>query len=438
MIKKRWLLVVLISSVQLALLLIGVMYGCAWLQDSLKQIVQRQASAANRHLLEDADARLSQLGLETDKLASSPAVRQMFESEFNLEESVVALYENGQLVVSNDLNLPAELDSIQAGGAELESRYWLSKKSLDDRFTLVAGQEQASYLGSIWKLTSILRNVGFGLTLLVGLVSTSLMVSVLQRYDHSLNKDREQLQAVLDEHSLSLMRTKNAIIFGLAKIAESRDTDTGEHLDRIGKYVTLLADRLRKVYKDIDDVFIADLALASSLHDIGKVGIPDSILLKPGRLTSDERFVMEQHTVIGGECLEAIEKQLGEDSFLEMARNIAYAHHERWDGKGYPYRLTNENIPLPARITSVADVYDALTTKRPYKKAMSHEESREIIVSGRGTQFDPAVVDAFLAAEEDFQAVAANQSDNQIPALLSLENIVAIQASSIQSPSQMA
>ena len=434
MIKKRWLLVVLISSVQLALLLAAVIYGSSWLDRNLTEIVQKQVTLSNAQLLNKASERI---GGDTAATANRLRAEQMLQEVAVGDDQLLAVYSDGQWLAGNR-TMPRLLDDFRQEMADRHAEFLVSECQLDNGLVVVAGQLQADYLSSIWQVVAWLRTLGFGLTLLVGLISTSLMVSVLQRYDRSLSADREELQAVVDERSLSLMRTKNAIIFGLAKIAESRDTDTGEHLDRIGKYVTLLADRLRKVYREIDDVFIADLALASSLHDIGKVGIPDSILLKPGRLTSDERFVMEQHTVIGGECLEAIEKQLGEDSFLEMARNIAYAHHERWDGKGYPYRLTNENIPLAARITSVADVYDALTTKRPYKKAMSHEESREIILAGKGTQFDPAVVDAFLAAEEDFQIVAARQSDNQIPALLSLENIVAIQASSIQSPSAMA
>ena len=135
------------------------------------------------------------------------------------------------------------------------------------------------------------------------------------------------------------------MIFGLAKLAESRDTDTGEHLDRIRRYVTILAEQLRGDGMRIDQSYIDTLGLASSLHDIGKVGVPDAVLLKPGRLDADERVIIETHAAIGGDCLKAIGDQLGEDNFLQMAKEIAYSHHERWDGAGYPFRLGGEAIP---------------------------------------------------------------------------------------------
>jgi len=468
-IKKRWLLVILIASVQLVLLLAGVMFGANWFEQRFVDIVEQQASSSNQTILHRLEAKIQSARVSQLSIADTgnPLLKEVFLSEQVPNNGFLALIEleSGKVLfnanhprpltfnVSDGVSLPdysnkklnienkttGVVDFIQSdertvygfGNFENESYLVSCRKVQGTNVGLLAAQKQSIYSTPITNLSRLLRNVGFGATLLIGLICTSLMVSVLQRYDNTQSSHNAKLEEEVSKRSRSLMRTKNAVIFGLAKIAESRDTDTGEHLDRIGKYVTILADQLRDIYPGINDKFIADLALASSLHDIGKVGIPDSILLKPGRLTSDERFVMEQHTVIGGECLEAIESQLGEDTFLEMARNIAYAHHERWDGKGYPYKLSGEDIPLAARITSVADVYDALTTKRPYKKAMSHEESRKIIVSGLETQFDPFVVEAFIAREDDFQVIAANQSDNQIPALLSLENIVAIQSSSV-------
>ena len=209
------------------------------------------------------------------------------------------------------------------------------------------------------------------------------------------------------ERTRSLVRTRDAVIFGLAKLSESRDKETGEHLERIRSYVSILATELAKTNPEIDHRYVADLAVASSLHDIGKVGIPDSVLLKPGPLSPNERHAMELHTVLGSECLAAIQKKLGEDDFLELAQQIAAGHHENWDGSGYPHGLQGKRIPLAARIVALADVYDALTSDRPYKGPVGHLEAREWIVTRYAQQFDPAVVEAFIAREADFERVNA-------------------------------
>lgn len=206
------------------------------------------------------------------------------------------------------------------------------------------------------------------------------------------------------ERQAESLRARNTLIFALAKLAESRDTDTGEHLERIAAYCRVLAEQLRATaIPALDDVWILNLQLASSLHDIGKVGIPDAVLLKPGRLDADERTIIERHPAIGADALEAILARDRGDTLLRMARNIAASHHERWDGKGYPAGLAGASIPLEARIVSVADVYDALTSKRVYKPAMTHEEALAIIVKGRGEQFDPQVIDALVQCALVFQ-----------------------------------
>jgi putative two-component system response regulator len=207
---------------------------------------------------------------------------------------------------------------------------------------------------------------------------------------------------LIAERQADALRARNTLIFGLAKLAESRDTDTGEHLERIAAYCRVLAEQLRTVH-DLTDEWIVNLQLASSLHDIGKVGIPDNVLLKPGLLTPEERVVIERHADIGATALDAILARDQDDSLLRMARNIAASHHERWDGKGYPAGLSGEAIPLEARIVSVADVYDALTSKRVYKPALSHKEALDIISKGRETQFDPQIVDALRNCEIVFQ-----------------------------------
>jgi putative two-component system response regulator len=206
------------------------------------------------------------------------------------------------------------------------------------------------------------------------------------------------------ERILSL-ETRELLIFSLAKLAESRDPETGRHLERVQNYCRLLAQEMASMPKYagiIDDEFVHLVYQTSPLHDIGKVGIPDSILLKPGRYSDDEFELMKAHTTIGAETLDAALAQNPKARFLQVAREIAAAHHERYDGRGYPLGLSGEEIPLSARIVAVADVYDALTSKRVYKDAFAHHVARNIILKDSGTHFDPDVVDAFLAVEAQF------------------------------------
>jgi len=215
------------------------------------------------------------------------------------------------------------------------------------------------------------------------------------------------------ERILSL-EGRDLTIFAMAKLAESRDPETGAHLERIREYSRILAQELsqRTELRDqLDEESIQTLYLTSPLHDIGKVGIPDSVLLKPGRLTEDEFEVMKRHTVIGGETLEAVSRAHPGAQFLQMACDIAWSHHEKFDGSGYPRGLAGEEIPLCARIVALADVYDALTTKRVYKPAYSHRTAREIILEGNGTQFDPAAVEAFVERESQFLTIRQKLAD---------------------------
>jgi len=212
---------------------------------------------------------------------------------------------------------------------------------------------------------------------------------------------------LLAERRAEMLGARNTLIFALAKLAESRDSDTGEHLERIAAYSRVLAEQLRVSVPTLTDEWILHLQLASSLHDIGKVGIPDAVLLKPGKLTPEERKEIERHPAIGADALSAILARRPDDDLLRMARNVAASHHERWDGAGYPSGLRGADIPLEARIVSVADVYDALTSRRIYKPAMTHEAALKIIAAGSGTQFDPQVVNALVQCELVFQHAGA-------------------------------
>ena len=235
-----------------------------------------------------------------------------------------------------------------------------------------------------------------------------------KRYQDTLEEANKELNKEVNRQVLAGLSKRNALIFGLAKLADYRDTDTGAHLERIGLYVRVIADALRLKHPEIDMKWIDRIVLASSLHDIGKVGIPDSILLKPGRLTPEERSVMEKHALIGADTLLAIRSKLGPDEFIDMGIEIALQHHEQWAGTGYPFGIKGEDISLSARIVALADFYDAVTSKRVYKDAMSHEETSELIASLKGTHFDPDVVDAFFECQGEFNSIRAhNQQDDQ-------------------------
>ena len=208
---------------------------------------------------------------------------------------------------------------------------------------------------------------------------------------------------------------QHATIFALARLAEYRDDETGKHLERVSEYCRLLAEGLREDGHHlgvITDPFVRDIVLSAPLHDIGKVGIPDSILLKPGPLTEEEWEVMRWHPTIGAETLRNTLETFGEQSFLRMALEIAWCHHEKWDGSGYPRGLHGEETPLAARIMALADCYDALTTKRPYKEAWPHEEAVAWISEQSGKHFDPRVVEAFEKRAQRFDEVRRNLADD--------------------------
>ncbi len=237
---------------------------------------------------------------------------------------------------------------------------------------------------------------------------------VVSRWNSIRERQRAADANAFARQNHDLVRTRDAVIFGLAKLAESRDPETGHHLERIALYSTRLAEAMRRHPRfaaQITPTFLKLLGISSALHDIGKVGVEDSVLLKPGRLTDAERTKIQQHTLLGGDCIEQIESRLGTSNFLEMAREIALYHHERWDGTGYPNGLAGEQIPLAARIIAVADVYDALSVRRVYKEPYRHEKCVRIIREGAGSQFDPQIVEVFLEIEADFHQWAREMSD---------------------------
>jgi putative two-component system response regulator len=220
----------------------------------------------------------------------------------------------------------------------------------------------------------------------------------------SLRRHTDELEDLVSRRTAEIVATRDVTVFALAKLTESRDPETGEHLERMRSYCQILAEELSRVgpyTEEVDEAFLKELYRSSPLHDIGKVGIPDAILMKPGQLSDSEFALMKRHTTIGADALASAAAHAGSGNFLNMAAEIARYHHERFDGTGYPTGLRGTDIPLAARIVAVADVYDGLTSVRVYKDAIEPHVARSMILQERGRHFDPAIVDAFEARYDE-------------------------------------
>ena len=239
------------------------------------------------------------------------------------------------------------------------------------------------------------------------------------------------LETEVAKRTRELSAIQDVTILTMASLAETRDSDTGNHIRRTQHYVKALAQRLKthpRFASFLSDSTIELLFKSAPLHDIGKVGIPDRILLKPGRFTPEEFDIMKAHTTLGRDAIEHAEKQLGmEVEFLHLAKDIAYYHQEKWDGSGYPTGKRGDDIPISARLMAVADVYDALISRRVYKEGMSHEKALGIIVEGRGSHFDPDIVDAFVVLQDEFRAVALRFADSDADMAVKAKQISVLQ-----------
>jgi putative two-component system response regulator len=256
------------------------------------------------------------------------------------------------------------------------------------------------------------------------LLQSRVSASLERKHLHDMEENRriqvelnnEYLSEQVREKVLEISRSQLAAIFAMSKLAESRDPETGEHLERMREYCKLLSEQLSRMPKYrsvIDREFVDSIYAASPLHDIGKVGVDDSVLLKPGKLTEEEWVQMKLHPVIGAETLREVDRQHPGNAFILTGIEIAESHHEKWNGTGYPHGLSGETIPLSARILALGDVYDALTSKRCYKDAFSHEKSVNIILEGNGSHFDPDVVLAFQETELEFQRIRKEYIDTE-------------------------
>lgn len=238
---------------------------------------------------------------------------------------------------------------------------------------------------------------------------------LLKKTRDQLAQQNQLLEDKVRQRTQQLSDLQDVVLVAMGALAESRDPETGNHIRRTQKYVELLAKKLSETAKYHDYLtpeVISAMAKSAPLHDIGKVGVVDRILLKPGQLTEAEFAEMKKHTAYGHDAIEAAEGSLGvADNFLIFAKEIAYSHHEKWDGSGYPEGLIGEEIPLSARIMALADVYDALISERVYKPAFSHEKSLTIILGSKGTHFEPLMVDIFIANADSFRDIAENYKD---------------------------
>ena len=235
-----------------------------------------------------------------------------------------------------------------------------------------------------------------------------------------LKDQNAYLETEVQRRMQEISTIQDVTIMAMASLAETRDNETGNHIRRTQNYVQALAHQLHQAGKFPEYITKENIKIlfkSAPLHDIGKVGIPDGVLLKPGKLTDEEFEVMKTHTTLGRDAILAAERLLDSpNTFLQCAREIAYSHQEKWDGSGYPQGLKADQIPVSARIMALADVYDALISRRVYKEPMPHEQAVEIIRKGRGTHFDPEMVDAFIEVAPVFYSVAQRYVDSEQPA----------------------
>jgi putative two-component system response regulator len=236
----------------------------------------------------------------------------------------------------------------------------------------------------------------------------------LRQAQNSLKQFNSRLQEMVAQQVKEIAQSQQAMIFALAKLSHTRDDDTGLHLDRVQHLCKILSMGLAEnspFSAEVTPEFIDTIYHVSPLHDVGKVGIVDSILLKPGKLSDEEFLIMKTHNTIGATTLESVHKQYPHNAFIEMGIEIARHHHEKWNGCGYPDRLAGEAIPLSARVMALVDVYDALRARRPYKEPFTHERALTIIREESGRSFDPRIVQAFWAVQEQFDAVCERLAD---------------------------
>lgn len=360
-----------------------------------------------------------------------PNVLEAFVRMLHPERHVWELRTVGSATEALDILASAQLDAIisdyhmpgQNGFALLQAVR--SSDQPDVPFVIVTGSSEAGLKRTALELgaTDLLSKPVEREDLLARLRN----VIRLKECQDAIKSHNAHLEDLVEERTAELAASRHEIIWRLAKAGESRDEDTGNHVVRVALYCKIIAEKLQ-----MEPKFVRLLFLSSPLHDIGKIGIPDSLLLKPGKLTDEEWSIMRTHCRIGTEILDQDAKMVAavnkwapeslanirsraENPILDMASRIALCHHEKWDGSGYPEGLAREDIPIEARIVAIADVYDALCSPRPYKAAMAEDKALEIIRSGEGKHFDPAVLAAFEEGLPDIREIRLQLADEIEP-----------------------
>ena len=306
------------------------------------------------------------------------------------------------------------IDGVEVGVADfaLDGRHYVATKMLTESGTrLLVHQPVSGLSAASERVTSgMLLQMGVAATPIL-LLTVAIGIVFIRGHSRSLRCWNTELEEKVEQRTIQVRKSRHAIVTALATLADYRDNETGQHVLRIGEYTTVLARELADRFDEIDEQWIERLRLASMLHDIGKVGVPDAVLRKPGKLTAEEFEVIKRHPSFGADTLIKVHHEIESDPLVQMAVEVALFHHERWDGSGYPTGIEGEQIPLSARITAVADVFDALMSPRVYKPAMPIEQVRDIIMESAGSHFDPVVVDAFLVVEAELCEIRQRLAD---------------------------
>lgn len=434
-ITRRLTLILVLGGLQATLLGIAWFYTFGEIRREFATVIEKQVLESNtKTASEFADLIQSQISSPIE--FESPdwdKVQSMVESlDLGAEGFACLIDEEGRVLCHPNLRSDPSLRDLQLGEKILvepdgsqesinaiggaargrldmpfEGTHFVATKPLEGLGArLLVHQPERGLVHASNRATSHVTRIAVLTLVFTSMLFMGALFLVMRRYESRVERINAGLEREVEHRYGQSLATRHGLIIGLAKLADCRDTDTGAHLDRISVYSAMLAEEMSKSCpQEIDDDWIECIRLASTLHDIGKVGVPDRVLLKPGKLTLEERAEIERHTIVGAEALGAIRERLGDDDLVKMSQDIARWHHERWDGQGYPDKLAGASIPISARVIAVADVYDALTSERVYKSAMSHEEALRIIFGDAGTHFDPKVCEAFSRITDKFNII---------------------------------
>lgn len=366
-------------------------------QLEIKSRELEKSDASRREAQEIALISNWELNLSTKQLWWSDTMNRILETDQSVEPDLKFYF---QKVYPEDKALVSQIfHDMQNGMVPAEYRYRLLMEGNRIKWVHIRFVASKDSSGRPSKIHGTIQDI----------TGIKVVEEKLEGYNHHLE---ELVRKKVAEVSASQMATIHALV----KLSESRDDETGEHIVRTSKYCRLLAEKLWEMgvhRRELDHAFIDSITQASPLHDIGKVGIPDGVLLKPGKLTPEEFEIMKTHTTIGYQTLASIEKKDTGSAFVKVGMEITLCHHEKWDGSGYPKGLKGEEIPISARIMALADVYDALRSKRVYKEGYTHEKSLGIITQGRGSHFDPLLADVFLENDSAFRDIFDGASNGK-------------------------